>query len=218
MIYLKTFEKKDIDTKEVLRYAGCPSLDENTQRLLDECIDECKDIFTYNACYGKFPIEFKNGNICFPFTETDSTDLIKNLSGCKEVYIFAATVGISIDRLILKYAKISPAKAVFFQAIGAERTESLCDSVNDYIKTLAENDGLYTRPRFSPGYGDFPLSKQRDIFNALDCQRKIGLTLNESLMMSPSKSVTAIIGVSPYDCRAENGCDFCFKTNCEFKK
>lgn len=55
---------------------------------------------------------------------------------------------------------------------------------------------MYTRPRFSPGYGDLPINMQKDIFAALDCPRKIGLSLNESLLMSPSKSVTAIIGVS----------------------
>jgi cobalamin-dependent methionine synthase I len=51
------------------------------------------------------------------------------------------------------------------------------------------------RPRFSPGYGDLPLELQTNLFKVLDCQHFIGLTLNDSMLMSPSKSVTAIVGL-----------------------
>ena len=79
---------------------------------------------------------------------------------------------------------------MIFQGIGAERIEALCDAFENMIKTDKK-----IVPRVSAGYGDIPLEMQRDIFAALDCPRKIGLTLNESLLMSPTKSVTAIIGV-----------------------
>ena len=62
-------------------------------------------------------------------------------------------------------------------------------------RELAENDSKSNfRPRFSPGYGDFPLTAQRDIFAILDCPKRIGLSLNQSLLLSPTKSVTAVIG------------------------
>jgi cobalamin-dependent methionine synthase I len=53
------------------------------------------------------------------------------------------------------------------------------------------------RPRFSPGYGDLSLSVQSDLLNVLDARRNIGLTLSDSLMMIPQKSVTAIVGLKP---------------------
>ena len=59
------------------------------------------------------------------------------------------------------------------------------------------DSGLAVRPRFSPGYGDLPLALQREVFAALDCPRRIGLTLSDSLLMSPTKSVTALIGAGP---------------------
>ena len=74
------------------------------------------------------------------------------------------------------------------QALGAERVEALCDAF------CAEFEGA--KMRFSPGYGDLPLDTQRALFALLDCPRKLGLTLNESLLMSPSKSVTAIMGLA----------------------
>ena len=49
--------------------------------------------------------------------------------------------------------------------------------------------------RFSPGYGDLPLDVQRPLFAALDVPRKIGVSLTDSLLMAPSKSVSAIIGI-----------------------
>jgi cobalamin-dependent methionine synthase I len=77
------------------------------------------------------------------------------------------------------------------QAIGAERIEALCDVVCAELKEIYGSVG----DRFSPGYGDFSLTAQRDIFTMLGCEKRIGLTLNDSLLMSPTKSVTAIIGL-----------------------
>ena len=65
-----------------------------------------------------------------------------------------------------------------------------CDIFNNELK-----ETHVTRPRFSPGYGDFPLEFQKDIFNLLSPNKRIGLTLNNSLLMSPTKSVTAVVGI-----------------------
>lgn len=179
---IKKYNPPPIDKSEIFRYAG---MREDFRNLVDECIKESAGILSYNVCYRKFPVKITEKSIDLFFAKTESADLAKNLQGCTQILVFAATVGVGIDRLILKYSKISPVKALIFQAIGAERAESLCNTFCDEIKG---------RPRFSPGYGDLPLKLQKDIFSALDCQ-KIGLTLNESLLMSPSKSVTAIIGI-----------------------
>ena len=102
-----------------------------------------------------------------------------------------------------------------FQAIGTERIESRCDEFCNYI----EKEYGYTAPRFSAGYGDFPLDIQKEIFDVLDPGRKIGVTLNQSMLMSPSKSVTAIVGIT--DCEKkviEHNCKICSKTNCSFRR
>lgn len=80
------------------------------------------------------------------------------------------------------------------QAIGAERIEALCDT---FCKDM-END-FVLKPRFSPGYGNLPLQIQKDIISVLDCPKQIGLTLNSSMLMSPTKSVTAITGIKNKD-------------------
>ena len=218
-VLIKSFSEPEINLNEIFRYSKSSAFDEAFAEVVKACISECIDKLTYSVCYAEFPIDFLNGEIVFPFMRTDSVDLIKNLSGSKSVIVFAATVGLEIDRLIAKYGSISPVKALAFQAIGAERIESLCNAFCTEAESEYKEKGLYLRPRFSAGYGDFSLEYQRDIFAALDCPRKIGLTLNESLIMSPSKSVTAIVGISEYDDGCEkDGCESCLKKDCDFKR
>ena len=102
------------------------------------------------------------------------------------------------------------------QALGAERIEALCDSFCDFL--AAEYAPLTVRQRFSPGYGDLPLQNQRAFFDALQCHREIGLYLNESLLMSPTKSVTAIVGIGPGENCTPTGCKACGKTDCAMRR
>ncbi len=215
-ITVKTYKNIPLNFREILRYAGCPKTER--PRLLDECIDEIADRLSYKVCWGEFEIRIDESLVDFGFARTKSADLAKNLKGCKKILLFAATVGIEIDRMITKYGRLSPTKALFFQAIGAERIESLCDTFCREMSELFKKDNLFLRPRFSPGYGDLPLILQKDIFEVLSCPKKIGVTLNDSLLMSPSKSVTAIAGIS--DKCAKEGkskCESCGNINCAYR-
>jgi len=199
-----------INKKEVLRYAGVKEADEKTLSLLDECIKEAEGFIKPKICYDEFEVTLSDC-VEFPFGSVKSEKLLKNLKECKKVIIFAATLGIEYDRLLLRYSKISPAKAVLLEALGTERIEDFCDEFCCKVNP-------FTKPRFSPGYGDLPLEFQKEIFKVLDCSKKIGLTLNESLLMSPSKSVTAIVGITDKKCDEKSGCEACEKVNCTFRR
>ena len=215
MIYTKNYPAPKLNERECLRYAGTTpqNVSAEERALFEACLTEVENKLTYKICWGRFPVKREENNLDFSFLQTDSGALMKNLEGCEEVIVFAATIGLEIDRLIRRYTNLSPAKALFFQAIGAERIESLCDTFCEELKA----EGLQLRPRFSPGYGDLPLELQKDIFRVLDCPRKIGLSLNESLLMSPSKSVTAIIGIGRGETEAENKCSACEKSDCAYR-
>lgn len=163
--------------------------------LLEQCLAECADCFSYNVCYTELPVDFDGEFTHFGGIKTPSKSLKTVLGGCERVIVFAATVGIGIDRLIKKYSIVSSSKAVMFQAIGAERIECLCDAFCDDMKNEFAAKGFELKPRFSAGYGDFPLEFQKEIFALLDDGRRIGLCLNSGLLMSPTKSVTAVIGI-----------------------
>ena len=212
-VFVNAYLPPSFDKKEVLRYAGCKETDEGVEALLNECLEECETVFTYRVCYRVFEKDeflkiFGGG----------SKALGKNLGGCAYAVAFAATVGLPIDRLIAKYASVRAVKSLLFQAIGAERIEALCDLFCEDIKARAREKGFFTRPRFSPGYGDFPLQTQTALLQALDASRKLGLSLTESLLMTPTKSVTAVVGLSDKEGFVKKACENCLKSDCELRK
>ena len=192
MILTKNYNEPPICEKEILRYAGCKEAKTETLDLLSTCINESKPLLSYKVCYKKFPLIINEYDCEFGSFSFHSKDLSRNLSGCKSAVIFAATIGIEIDRVISKYSHIAPSKAIMLHAIGSERVEALCDVFCEDIRMHLNTE---TKPRFSPGYGDLSLHYQKDIFSVLCPEKQIGLYLNDNLLMIPSKSVTAIIGL-----------------------
>ena len=197
-VFTRIYSAPPISKKDILRYLGAKASDGETDALLSECIELSKDIFTYKICYSEFDISFDKDKIDLGFTTLSSQNLKRNLQGCQKAIVFAATVGSGIDRLIARYSVNSASKALVLQAIGTERIESLCDRFNEEISEEKNSEGFICHPRFSPGYGDLSLDAQKKLLAALDSQRKIGITLTESLLMLPTKSVSAIIGL---ECR-----------------
>lgn len=191
----KIYGESSVNRREILRYAGMKEETPETEAILDECLSESYGKFSAKVCWGIFDLLIEDDRLDFGFSKVVSRNLSATLSGCGSVILFAATVGLEIDRLLARYRTLSPVKALFFQAIGAERIEDLCDRFEKDMRAELVREGGVLIPRFSPGYGDFPLTFQKEIFRALDVPRKIGLTLNESLLMSPTKSVTAVIGI-----------------------
>ena len=187
---------------------------------INEIISETEsaNAFSYKVCYSTVDITWQCGIAELPVKMFGSKDLSTCLKGCRKAVLMAATVGLGIDRLINKYERLSPSKALFLQAFGAERVEALCDRFcrdlgpdikadhSDVVLSSGERgssviniSGERLRPRFSPGYGDLPLEVQKEFIAYLDCTHLIGITLNDSLLMTPSKSVTAIVGIEPAD-------------------
>ncbi len=189
----KNGDEIEPDKKEVLRYMGCKvdCLSEELEDLYEKSKDEYQKSASYKAVMRKVPIKLKENNIVdLGFCEIQNENLYKNLSGCEDAYIFAATAGIAVDRLIMRYSKLSPSATIICDSIGSSAVEVWCDEINEIINSEYE-----TKPRFSPGYGGVSLEYQKDILSFLDAERKIGITLNDALMMTPVKSVTAFVGI-----------------------
>lgn len=228
-IFLRRYEPDDnkfpIRDNEVLRYSGYMGFKEplqgEIQKIFSSVIEENKDIFQFKICYRRMPVLWENGHPIFPF-DYEGEDLVKAIEGCREMILFAATVGVEIDRRIRIATYTSQTKALFLQAFGAERVETLCDYFCEEINRELCSENLCTVPRFSPGYGDLPLEIQRDFFRLLDCNRQIGVSLGDNLLMNPTKSVTAILGIKEKtgDDRSftkEVKCLGCNKKDCEFR-
>ena len=217
IILTKQYQKNAIpriDKKEVLRYAGQKAeADPKLAEELDKVIKEAE--LSYKVCFARTE--------AVPF-EHESSDLKMLLDDASAVYLFAVTVGNALDRQIAKYQKTSPTKALLLDALGTERVEALCTK---FVMDMQANEisrGNTLTKRFSPGYGDLPLETQSEMFKALDIGKRIGVSLSDSFLMTPSKSVTALMGVKKAQVKMDmekfcsHKCETCQNEKCQFRK
>ena len=214
------------DINEVIRYLGYRGAvpDDSVRAEIKECIGDLQREVTPRFVYEKFPLSVKTEQdkiplLCLGNLEIRSRDLARNLAGCCGAYLMAVTLGPGPDRLIRRASVSQMSRAVILQAAAAAMTETWCDQINERIRREAELDGLCTRPRYSPGYGDLPLELQKDISRILNMPKEIGVSLTGTLLMTPSKSVTALIGVSDRPSESGGrGCGSCkASANCPYR-
>ncbi len=204
MIYIA---QPDLNKKETARYLGYGNapLDAETEALAEQMQKELSP--KVKIWYTKCDVTVSGSTVSLSGLTLESKDLAKNLKGATKAVLFGATLGLTFDRLMQKTEIVSPARAAVLQAVGTAAIESGCDM---FCASLGK-----THPRFSPGYGDLPLSAQKDIFHFLDLERRLGITLTQSLLMVPKKSVTAIAGLGENNCAS--GCEGCLHP-CTFRK
>ncbi|HEX3039991.1 MAG TPA: vitamin B12 dependent-methionine synthase activation domain-containing protein [Caproiciproducens sp.] len=210
-----------VDRNEVLRYLGYHGKPAGWEVLeqVESCLAELGGAVSPRSVSRIFPVTFREQGVSVGSLEIQSNDLRRHISGCGEAILFAATLGAQADLLMLRYSKTDMTRAVILQACAAALTESYCDDCGQQMAAEAAKRGLYLRPRFSPGYGDFSISHQADFLKILDCPKKIGLTMTDSSMLVPSKSVTAVIGLTDREqsCHIAK-CMECKATDCPFRK
>lgn len=180
-------DKINIDEKELKRrlcVKGDYDCGEALKRLptvLDSVSPKCSFV--------RLPVLVSDTGVDFGVFKAESRDLAKNLGGCKEAYIFAVTLGLGADRLLQKLSKISPAEHFICDALLSAIAENVCDIAEGKIKQEK------CRPRYCIGYGDLSLSVQKDVLSVLNAQKNLGITLSDSYLMTPQKSITAIMGI-----------------------
>ena len=193
-LHLEELGEIPFDEKEILRYEMLPSFAPKPEELpLQECLKAAKGAAQCRAVWRRYPLVRDGNTLDLGFAKTDSRDLRQHLEDCDEILLFACTAGAETDRRIVRAKLLSPARGLLMHAIGAQQVEGGCDRLCGQLAEQFPDKQL--TDRFSPGYGDLPLEMQKDVMTALDCGRTVGITLTDSLLMTPSKSVTAIIGM-----------------------
>ena len=191
------------DKKEIQRYLGYQGIakaDENVLMLIDECTDILEKNITPRHICRTFPLQLEKDPdgadiLCFGGITVKSNDLARHVRGCSKIVMMAATLGPSPDRLIARAEMTMVLKALVFQAAGAAMIESYCDEVCRGIKEEAAACELEATERFSPGYGDLSLEYQKDFERILEMKKNLGVGFTDSLLMTPSKTVTAFVGL-----------------------
>ena len=158
--------------------------------------------------------------------------LSKHLDGCRQLVVMAVTLGHEVDRLITEIQSSRIALGVVIDSGASVMAERAANMAEEQIReelaadmvtvnTAGERtEPMYMTPRFSPGYGDSPLEMQERVLDLLDAEQKLGITLSKGYMMSPSKSITAIIGLADHPVTGRLAtCNECvLKDKCQFRK
>lgn len=203
--------------REALRYLGYGKVlpDEGVTALLDSCEEELCAAMQGRACWMRVPLLFPAAHtVDLGVFAVESVSLARHLAGCHSALLFAATVGPGPDRLIARHGRLAPSRAAVIDALASSAVERWCDVME---QELTQGEEKHCE-RFSPGYGDFPLHHQEDITRCLDTARLLGLTPSGSLLLTPSKSVTAVIGLGASARTCGNKCMFCNKENCIYRE
>ena len=192
---------EEINKQEVYRYLGYRGgarPDGETANRIDGCIAQIAAASQPRKAVKRMPLVTcpdEEDTLLFGGMRVKSRNLSHHLAGCTEIVVFAATVGIGVDRLIKRASISGMADAAILQAAGAAAVEAVCDRIEEEINHTAAKDGLKARHRFSPGYGDFALSHQPEVLSMVNATKLTGITLTDGYLMVPSKSVTAVIGL-----------------------
>ena len=203
----------NLNRSEALRYMGAKALnpDKMTSDIMDEVESEllkvCRPVYTFTEIPKDSPA--LGGN-----------DIKEVVAESEKVLLIAATLGIYVEKLLRKTQITDMAKAVVVDAMASVAIEQFMDKIEVELKERYK--GLYFTNRFSPGYGDYPLEKQREVVKILNTEKKLGLSLSDSLLLNPTKSVTAVIGLNKNEVKGKINCTSkcmkCGNKNCPYRR
>ena len=207
----------ELNEKEVRRYARAEKLSQN---FIDEAIFDALVYIKPQGNFNIFNYDYENSNIFFENKRIflAGKSIKKHLNFCEKIAILSLTVGEDIEEEITNLSeKGEYSHALLLDAAATEAVEESADLMEKVIKREAKREGFYITSRFSPGYGDFPLTMQNEILE-LSSGKDINISLTESLMLTPRKSITAIIGFKRENSELQKrNCKNCEKLDCNFR-
>lgn len=208
-----------LNTDEVLRYMGTPpeQASAGLRAVVEECSAQMLSVIQPRRAWKLYPLSFRpegvqlEGGALLP-----GQSLKEHLTGCDRAVLFCTTLGTRADTLIRQEQCKDMLRALALDCCATAAVEQVCDRIEEeFYKRFP---GCYFPYRFSPGYGDLPLSVQGELLDALDAPRKVGLCATSSHILTPRKSVTAILGIADHPiemhkrscvgCPARHGCQY----------
>ena len=184
------------DLHEAARYMGYKHGAKPSEEICELCEVAYKElckVITPKYIYKEYDFTRTTDGIIIDGIEFKSTKLLSHLKDSTSIILFGATIGVGADTLVRKYAITDAAMTSVVHSVGASMVENLCDQACEELKNTIKGDHKY---RFSPGYGGLDISSQADFFKLLPMTKQMGVTLSASFLMTPTKTVTAFIGVT----------------------
>lgn len=196
--------KYEIDRDEVLRYLGYAgqSLEDDLSTRIDAIITRCESELTPKSVAAYFDIaatKLDGNKPAIALLDTplvfEGEDISRRLDGAKSCAVFACTLGAKSEQELARLKATGSLDALIYDAACSALVELAADDVEAEIIAEAHSQKRFTNDRYSPGYGDFPLTVQPQLLKALRAYERIGLTTTETNLLLPTKSVTAVVGI-----------------------
>lgn len=210
-----------LNTGEVLRYMGCPpeKADGFLRAQVEACAGELLGTIRPRWSWRAVEIAFEadgvrlEGGLLLP-----GQDLKNHLTGCGRAAVFCATLGAEVDALIRRAERLDMARALTLDCCASAAVEAVCDRIETELQ--GKFPGCSFPFRYSPGYGDLPLDVQGPLLDLLDAPRRVGLCATQTHLLTPRKSVTAILGVADGEIeRTKRSCLGCpAQGSCQYRK
>lgn len=210
-----------LNIDEVLRYMGCPpeKADGFLRAQAEAFARELLGAIRPRWSWREVDISLESdgvrlqGGLLLP-----GEDLKAHLAGCDRAAIFCATLGAEADALIRRTERLDMGRALTLDCCASAAVEEVCDQIE---RELQEKFPGCSFPfRYSPGYGDLPLEVQGPLLDLLDAPRRVGLCATQNHLLTPRKSVTAILGVADGEIeRTKRSCLGCpAQGSCQYRK
>lgn len=185
----------NIDRKEILRYLSAGDAPpEALNAQIDRALSLAESAVFPRSVHAVYACEAKEDGVFVGGVWFAGSSLGRNLRPCKRTFLLAVTLGVEADLLLRRESQRGAANGAVMQAVLTECIERACDRAErELASSLAPGEVL--RPRFSLGYGDTLLADQKSFFALLPVTKRLGVSLSDSFLMTPTKSVTAFIGI-----------------------
>ncbi|MBU4510359.1 hypothetical protein KJ830_04840 [bacterium] len=223
--------KLKIDEEEVLRYQGyskkkVKNPNQSILQITEEEIERGYNLFEPQGIYSSTKIKqisFSDGRVDLEngFSLNFSNSIINFLKGTSYLVLGVVTIGSSLENKVSEFfTQGEYPRAIALDAVGTVAVESLSRYIRNLVCQEAKEQYFKTTRYFSPGYGDWDISQQKDIFKIIPTN-KIGVSLTESCMILPRKSLSWIIGIGKgvvISSKERDACKICKLKNCRYRK
>ncbi|HEY9575853.1 MAG TPA: vitamin B12 dependent-methionine synthase activation domain-containing protein [Lachnospiraceae bacterium] len=213
----------EINENQVLKYLGYRGgqienqLKEDIARISREVIEKARPSVTFQV----FGIEWgENPHIAGTNFALLGENIKEMLKDCHQCILMGATLGMAIEQELRSRQVQNVYESMIFDSCASSAIENVCDNLCSFIEEKKSESKEFLTDRFSPGYGDMPFEQQKEICTILRTEKTIGVSLSQSGIMIPRKSVTAVMGISYKEqSKRFRGCEYCSSFhNCRFRK
>jgi hypothetical protein len=214
-----------VDPQEVLRFQGYKKdrdiPDATVLALFDEALALGESLMEPRFVYRSARVTGQGSEVIQAGGEELHIPEIGRLWGSLEaVGAGICTVGAAIeDRVRSLWDERELPLAMMLDSVGSAAVESLAEYVNDLLCQAAIPSSLKVTNRISPGYAGWDSAEQVGLFHLCPGE-PIGVTLNDSCVMTPGKSISILVGIG-FEARVDHyftQCRRCWMRDCAYRR